>query len=98
MSRAFYSEYVNHCLRFYARHPKTKFKSEADKQNWAACDNALADFTPKERDMLLTIYRDGDTIPDNVYQMAKAMGVKQDSIWKLIGELERKVAKRRGLL
>ena len=33
MSRTFYSEYVNHCLRFYARHDRPKFHSEADKHN-----------------------------------------------------------------
>lgn len=98
MSRAFYSDYVNHCLRFYARHPNPKFKSDADKHNWAACDSALKGFSDSDRDMLLTIYREGDIIPDNVYQMAKACGIKQDGIWKLVGELERKVAKRRGLL
>lgn len=98
MARAFYSEYVNHCLRFYARHPKPNFHSAADKNNWSACDNALKGFSDSDREMLLTIYREGDTIPDNIYQMAKERGVKQDSIWKLVNELERKVAKRRGLL
>ena len=98
MGRTFYSDYVNHCLRFYARHPKTNFHSTADKENWIACDNALKGFTDSERDMLLTIYREGDTIADNVYQMAKDKGIRQDSIWKLVNELERKVAKRRGLL
>ena len=98
MGRTFYSEYVNHCLRFYARHPKTSFHSIADKENWIACDNALKGFTDNERDMLLTIYREGDIIADNVYQMAKDKGIRQDSIWKLVNELERKVAKRCGLL
>lgn len=98
MARAFYSDYVNHCLRFYARHTKPQFHSAADKNNWLACENALNGFTDSEREMLLTIYREGDTIPDNVYQMAKSKGIKQDSIWKLVNELERKVAKRRGLL
>lgn len=96
--RAFYSDYVNHCLRFYARHSRPIFHSEADKKNWNACDSALKSFTDSDRDMLLSIYTEGDTIPDNVYQMAKSKGVKQDTIWKLIDELERKVAKRRGLI
>lgn len=96
--RAFYSEYVNHCLRFYARHSCPIFHSEADKKNWAACEDALKSFTDSDRDMLLSIYTEGDTIPDNVYQMAKSKCVNQDTIWKLIGELERKVAKRRGLI
>lgn len=96
--RAFYSDYVNHCLRFYARHSRPIFHSEADKKNWNACDSALKSFSDSDRDILLTIYIEGDTIPDNVYQMAKSKGIKQDTIWKLISELERKVAKRRGLI
>lgn len=98
MSRAFYSDYVNHCMRFYARHEKPKFHSAADKNNWTACDNALKGFSDTDRNTLLTIYRDGDTLADNIYQLAKAQGVSQDSIWKLVNELERKIAKRRGLL
>jgi hypothetical protein len=98
MSRAFYSEYVNHCLRFYARHQKPTFHSEADKKNWEACEVALREFSTPDREMLLVIYKEGDTIADNVYQMAKSKGIKQDSIWKQVGELERRVAKCRGLL
>lgn len=97
--RTFYSEYVTHCLRFYSRYPKPNhFRTEADKKNWQASDNALKGFSDSDREMLIAIYREGDTIPDNVYQMAKKLNVKQDNIWKLITELERKVAKRRGLL
>lgn len=98
MARAFYSEYVNHCLRFYVRHQNPKFRSAADKNNWLACENALKGFSDNDREILLFIYREGDTIPDNVYQIAKEKGIKQDSVWKLVNELERKVAKRRGLL
>lgn len=96
--RTFYSEYVNHCLRFYVRHPNPKFHSAADKNNWLACKDALEGFTDKERDLLTAIYRDGDTVADNVYQTAKLNGMKQDTVWKLVNELERKMAKRRGLL
>ena len=96
--RAFYSEYVNHCLRFYTRHPRPIFHSEADKKNWNACENALKGYNDYEKAMLMIIYSEGDTIADNVYQLAKARNIKQDTIWKLVNELERKVAKRRGLI
>lgn len=96
--RAFYSDYVNHCLRFYARHSCPIFHSEADKKNWNACDSALKSFTDSDRDMILSVYTEGDTIPDNVYQIAKSKGVNQDTIWKMVNELEKKVAKRRGLI
>ena len=96
--RAFYSDYVNHCLRFYARHSCPIFHSEADKKNWNACESALKSFTDSDRDILLAVYREGDTIPDNVYQLSVTMNISQDIIWKLINELERKIAKRRNLI
>lgn len=96
--RTFYSEYVQHCMRFYARHSNPKFKSDADKQNWKACDSALNGFSDNERDILLTIYREGDTIPDNIYKMCAERNIKQDIVWELVNELEREVAKRRNLI
>jgi uncharacterized membrane protein len=96
--KTFYSDYVNHCLRFYSRHSDPEFRSEADKSNWNACKEALEEFNDKDREILTTIFREGDTIPDNVYQMAKKLNTKQDGIWRLVSDLERKVAKKRGLI
>ena len=96
--RRWLTKYVQHCMRFYARHPRPKFHSDADKQNWYACENALRGFTDSERDILLFVYREGDTIPDNVYRASVDRNIKQDTIWKLINELERKIAKRRNLI
>ena len=85
-------------MRFYARHPSPKFHSDADKQNWKACESALDSFTDKEKELLMIIYSEGETIADNVYQLEKARNMKQDTIWKMVNELEKKVAKRRGLI
>lgn len=98
MARTFYSEYVNHCLRFYARHDNPKFRTEADKRNWLACEDAIETFSDSDQELLLYIYREGDTIPDNIYQLSKSKDMSQDTIWKLVNELEKKVAKKRGLL
>ena len=96
--RTFYSEYVRHCMRFYARHTNPKFRSDVDKKNWFACDSALKGFTNEEQEMLLTIYRERDTIPDNIYNLSVSLEIKQDILWNLMNELERKIAKRRGLV
>lgn len=96
--RTFYSEYVQHCMRFYVRHPSPKFRSDADKQNWKACESALDGFTDKEQALLIAVYTENDTIPDNVYKVSTEYNVKQDTLWKLINELERRVAKRRNLI
>lgn len=96
--RTYYSDYVQHCMRFYARHPNPKFNSDAEKQNWNACDSALKRFDNSERDILLTVYREGDTLADNIYNYSVEHGINQDKVWKLLNKLEKMIAKRRGLL
>ena len=97
--KKYYSDYVTHCLRFYSRHPKPNyFKTEVDRKDWQAVDTALKGFSDEEKDMLLTVYREGDTIADNVYQVAKRNHIHQDRIWSMIENLEKRIAKRRGLL
>ena len=102
--RTYYSEFVGHCARYYSRSvinapsAQPKFKTEAEKRNWLACDLALKGVPEQERDMILTVYSEGDTLPDNIFQLAKKLGINQNKIWEVITAFERKVAKRRGLL
>lgn len=96
--KTFYSEYVQHCMRFYSRHPNPKFRSEVDKRNWNACASALKGFTNREKDILIAIYQMGDTIPDNIFQISMTRNTNQDEVWQLIGRLEHIIAKRRGLI
>lgn len=102
--KPYYSEYVAHCLRYYIKtldegnggHPI--FKSEADKANWSACHSALRNFSEDDMEIIAYIYRPGDTIADKIYTLAKTKGISQDTIWNLINNVERRVAKRRGLV
>lgn len=102
--KPYYSEYVAHCLRYYIKtqddghggHPI--FKSEADKANWSACYSVLKNYSEDDMEMIAHIYRPGDTIADKIYTLAKAKGIPQDTIWNLINNVERRVAKRRGLI
>ena len=102
--KPYYSEYVAHCLRYYIKtlddgkggHPV--FKSEADKANWSACYGALKNYSEDDMEIIAHIYRPGDNIADKIYTLAKTKGVPQDTIWNLINNVERRVAKRRGLI
>lgn len=102
--KPYYSEYVRHCLRYYVKtldegnggHPI--FKSEADKANWGACYHVLKEYPQSHFDIVCEIYRPGDTIADKIYMMAKNRRVSQDTLWGLINNTERKIAKKRGLL
>jgi hypothetical protein len=102
--KPYYSEFVRHCLRYYIKtlgdgkggHPI--FRSDADRENWGACYHVLKDYSESDMDVIAYLYRPGDTIADKIYQMAKAKRVPQDTIWSLVNNTERKIAKRRGLL
>ena len=100
MSRPYYSDYVKHALRFYSRNYPEKpiFKSEADKNNWLACDSVMHHYPPETVKLLIEIYSGYDTLPDEVYKASKKICINQNWIWDLMKELERKIAKRRGLL
>lgn len=99
MNRPFYSEYVRHSMRFYSRNLNlSSFKSEADKQNWCACDKVIKNYSDKDRDILVAVYGGYDTLPDNVYEVAKKYSVNQSIIWDMMKEFERKIARERGLL
>ena len=42
MIKKFYSDYVRHAMRFYARHLENpEFRCEADRKNWNACAAVL---------------------------------------------------------
>lgn len=102
--KPYYSEYVRHCLRYYiktwdeAPGCSPSFKTVADRDNWSACHNVLKDYSANDMDMIAHIYRPGDTIADKIYLLSKNKRVSQDVIWTLINNVERKIAKKRGLL
>ena len=102
--KPYYSEFVRHCLRYYVKTLDEGkggcpvFKTDAEKANWAACFYTLKNYSQEDMEIISYIYRPGDTVPDKIYTLAKNNGVPQDSIWSLINTIERKVAKKRGLL
>lgn len=85
-------------MRFYSRYPDIKkFRTKRDQKNWEACHYVLKRFSKPIREILLEIYSEGDTIPDNVYQVSKRLNIEQDVLWNLIADMESKIAKKRGL-
>ena len=99
MNRPYYSEYIRHCLRFYTRNPNlSRFNTEADKSNYWACDKVLAHYSDIERDIIAAVYGGYDTLADNVYEAAKKHNINQNIIWDLMKDIERKIARKRGLL
>ena len=99
MNKPFYSDYVRHCLRFYSRnlHP-IGFKSTVDRNNWRACADIIISYSDRDRDILTMVYGGRDTLSDNVYEVAKKYSMNQAIIWDMMKDVERKIARERGLV
>ena len=100
MSRTYYSDYVRHALRFYTRNlvQKPHFKTDIDKDNWLSCDRVVKTYSNENVAIITDVYSGYDTLPDEVYNASKKYNIDQNIIWDLMKEVERKIAKKRGLI
>ena len=94
----YYSDYVTHMLRYYARHNKKYSDNEISKLNWSACDTVLKTLPTKDRSILMEVYWEKGTLADNIYQVSRQNGLPQNTIWALVRSVEAKIAKARGLM
>lgn len=99
MSRPAFTEYVRHMMRFYSRHlHDVQFRSKADEKNWKACHAVISKMPLKTKDILVFVYGECDTLPDNVYSASHKFSINQNIIWDTMKVFERAVATQRGLI
>ena len=101
MSKPFYADYVNRMLRFYARKAcieRAIIINPVDINNCLCVAKVLDALLEKDRDVIIEVYRRGDTLADNIYWVAKELKVKQDMIWTLVSKVTKRIAKERGLI
>ena len=95
MGKTYYTEFIQHCLRFYCRH--TDFTEaelanlkEADRQNWLACEEAIHTEFPLEVDRIVEIYSWKGTLSEYIGSDVPT--------WRFLSRVERKVAEYRGII
>jgi len=104
MTKPYYADYVNRMLRFYARKVhsgevlRMKLKKDVDKKNWRCVVRVLDKLPERDKDVIIEVYRRGDTLADNIYWVAKELKVEQDMIWTLVSKVTKRIAKERGLI
>lgn len=98
--RPHYAYYAQHAFRFYFNQQggEPTFLSLADELNWKACNKAASQFSDQVLSMLRQVYTLRDTIPDNVYQVAKENGINQNDLWTLMAMAEKRFAQERDLI
>lgn len=102
--KPFYTDYVRHALRFYARHGAElggtpTFRREVDRLNWTACDAAVRSLSDEEKRTVLRVFgADGNELERSVTTIAQERGVTVNALWALVRGVERLVAVHRGLI
>ena len=99
--RPHYAYYAQHAFRHYfSIQPgeEPTFLTLADELNWKACHLAASQFSENALALLNQIYTRKDTIPDNVYQVAREHGIQQNDLWTLMAMAEKRFAQERDLI
>ena len=100
-TRCYYTEYVNHMVRFYITCPdsiKTDGKRRCDIENWIAVQGVLHSLPEETREKVLTVYRTHYNLPKAVEMYCRETGADEQQIWILITKVTALIARRRGLV
>ena len=100
-TRCYYTDYVNHAIRFYLTTPqtlKTDGKRKADIDNWIAVQAVFHCLGDENRAIVEEIYRASYRVPEGVRKYCEKTGADETKIWVLITKTSAAIAKRRGLV
>lgn len=100
-TRCYYTDYVNHMVRFYLSTPNTlpvSGKRRADIENWIAVQDVWRKLCTEEQKTLETIYRLTFKVSDGVDMYCKKTGADSYKTWVLVTKTVAAIARRRGLV
>ena len=102
--RCYYSDYVNHAIRFYLSTQegiKTEGKKKADVLNWIAVQSVWHFLPDKDRELLTAVYSRHYRLSEAVrlYCLENKFDEKAEGdLWTLIAKTGAVIARRRGLI
>lgn len=100
--KRWYSDCVRHFLTLYIDDMEVgtlpKFKNSVEKENWMACHTVMSSLDPEDVQLVIEMYRRGDTLADNIYKLSTAKKTSQRTFWNLADDIEYKIAQKRGLI
>ena len=98
MGKSYYSDFVNHCLRFYCRYPDITDCDQADRANWSAAMKAVTALPTAQQPIITEVYSSKLTMNEAVCRAARVHGATLDEVWQMVKAVERKTAELRGLV
>ena len=100
-TRCYYTDYVNHAIRFYLSTPEiltVEGKRKADILNWMAVQAVFHCLTDENKQVLTDIYKASHRLPEGVKIYCEKSGADPVQIWVLVTKTCAAIAKRRGLV
>ena len=100
-TRCYYTDYVNHMVRFYLTTPDslmTDGKRKADIDNWIAVQEVWHRLSDSDKQVLTEIYKAHFRLTEGVRMYCDKTGADPYKIWVLITKISATIAKRRGLV
>ena len=99
-TRCYYTDYVNHAIRFYLSTPERldmEGKRKADMENWIAVQSVWHFLKEDDRQVLTEVYRSHHRITEGVRIYCEKTGMDEQKLWNMITKVSAMIAKRRGL-
>ena len=99
-TRCYYTDYVNHAIRFYLSTPERldmTGKRKADMENWIAVQSVWHFLKEDDRQVLTEVYRSHHRITEGVRIYCEKTGMDEQKLWNMITKVSAMIAKRRGL-
>ena len=100
-TRCYYTDYVNHMVRFYLSTPETlqmTGKRKADVGNWIAVQDVWRKLGTEDRKKLEKIYKAHYRLAEGVRIFCDETGADEYKTWVLVTKTLSTIAKRRGLV
>ena len=100
-TRCYYTDYVNHCVRFFLSTPETlkmEGKRKADVLNWLAVQSVYSSLKDYEKQVLTEVFTSDYRLPEGVRIYCEKTGTEQQKVWIIITKISAAIAKRRGLV
>lgn len=100
-TRCYYTDYVNHAIRFYLSTPDTldmAGKHKADMENWIAVQTVFHALKPEQKQVLIDVYKMHHRLPEGVRMYCEKTGADERRTWVLVTRVCAAIAKRRGLV
>ena len=99
--RCYYTDYVNHMIRFYLTTPESlqvQGKRKADISNWIAVQDVWRKLGAEEKEVLEKVYSLHYRTTEAVKIYCEQTGADTYKTWVLITKTVAQIAKRRGLV